>query len=245
MPFYERGDAKIYYEVRGEGFPLLLLAPGAMQSTIDFWKRAPFDPNDVYPSDFRVIAMDQRNAGQSAGPLETDDPWGMFAADQLGLLDHLGVDKFLVLGCCIGCSYILELIKRAPGRVVAGGLEQPIGIDPDGSNLELFRERIWQGWGNTLVEGRDDIDAAELQAFGEKMWGGDFVLNVTPEFVATVTTPILVMPGNDPAHPHAIGMEVARLAPGATLLEQWKEPPEIIPQTIEKIRDYFKAHVPS
>jgi pimeloyl-ACP methyl ester carboxylesterase len=245
MPFYERGDAKIYYEVRGEGFPLLLLAPGAMQSTIDFWKRAPFDPNDVYPSDFMVIAMDQRNAGQSTGPLEVDDPWGMFAADQLGLLDHLGVDKFLVLGCCIGCSYILELIKRAPERVVAGGLEQPIGIDPDGSNIELFRERIWQGWGNTLVEGRADIDAAELRAFGEKMWGGDFVLNVSREFVSTVTTPMLVMPGNDPAHPRAIGMEVAELAPGATLLEQWKEPAEIIPQTIETIRDYLKAHVPA
>jgi pimeloyl-ACP methyl ester carboxylesterase len=80
MPFYERGEASIYYEEQGSGFPLLLLAPGAMQSTIEFWKRSPYVPFDVFPQDFRVIGMDQRNAGQSTGPLESDDAWGIVRA---------------------------------------------------------------------------------------------------------------------------------------------------------------------
>ncbi len=242
MPFYQRGEAKIYYEEQGSGLPLLLLAPGGMQSTIGFWERAAFNPTKVYGNDFRLIAMDQRNSGQSTGPLETEDPWGMFAADHLGLMDYLGIDRFVALGCCIGCSYILQLIKVAPDRLLAGAMEQPIGIDPDGSNLELFRERIWRGWGDGLVEGRPDITKERLEAFGQKMWGGDFVLNVDEGFVNSVQTPLLVMPGNDPAHPRAIGLEVARLAPHSELLETWKEPAEVIPQTIDHIRSFLKAH---
>lgn len=245
MPYYERAGARIYYEVHGSGFPLLLLAPGAMQSTIEFWKRAPFDPVTVYPADFQVVAMDQRNAGRSVGPLEPDDPWGMFAADQLGLMDHLGFDRFLALGCCIGCSYVLHLIKTAPDRVVAGALEQPIGIEDDKSNLELFRERIWKGWGDGLLAQRADISEEQLHTFGRNMWGGDFVLNVSKDFVRTVQTPLLVMPGNDPAHPKSVGLEVARLAPNAELLEDWKEPPAIVPQTIDRIRTFLKSHIPA
>jgi pimeloyl-ACP methyl ester carboxylesterase len=245
MPFYERGEARIYYEEQGSGFPLLLLAPGAMQSTIEFWKRSPYVPFDVFPQDFRVIGMDQRNAGQSAGPLESDDPWGMFARDQLALMDHLGIERFFALGCCIGCSYILQLAKEAPERLVAGVMEQPIGIEEDGSNLELFRERIWQGWGDGLLAERPDISKEELVRFGQNMWGGDFVLNVSKEFVAGVQTPMLVMPGNDPAHPRSVGLEVAELLPNSELLVDWREPPEIVPQTIEKVRAYLKAHEPS
>jgi pimeloyl-ACP methyl ester carboxylesterase len=244
MPFYERGDAKIYYEDTGAGFPLLLLAPGGMQSTISFWDRAAWNPTQTYVNDFRLIAMDQRNSGQSTGPLETDDPWAMFAADQLGLLDHLGIDRFLCMGCCIGCSYIFELNKQAPGRMVAGALEQPIGIDPDGSNLELFRERIWRGWGDGLIEGRPDITKEKLEAFGAKMWGGDFVLNADEAYVKSLEMPAIVLPGGDPAHPRAIGLRVAELMPNATLLEDWKQP-ENVAAAINTVRDFLKSHVPA
>ena len=244
MPFYERGEARIYYEERGRGFPLLLLAPGAMQSTIEFWNRAAYVPFDAFEQDFRMIGMDQRNAGQSTGPLEKDNPWGMFAADQLGLMDHLGIDRFFALGNCIGCSYILQLIKTAPERVVAGVMQQPIGIEEDGSNEAVFRERIWQGWGDGLLTQRPDISKEDLQAFGQKMWGGDFVLNVDKAFVKTVQTPLMVMPGNDPAHPRSIGLEVAALLPNSELLVDWKDPPELVPQTIEKVRAFLKQHEP-
>src|SRR4029077_19772345 len=84
MPTYQRGDASIYFEEHGSGFPLLLLSPGGLNSTIDFWSRMPFNPLEEFQSEYRVIAMDQRNAGRSRGPLPVDDPWGGYADDQLG-----------------------------------------------------------------------------------------------------------------------------------------------------------------
>ena len=90
MPTIQRGAATIYYEEHGSGFPLLLLAPGGLNSTVDFWSRMPLNPLAAFSADgFRVIAMDQRNAGRSSGPLETADPWTMYADDQLAVLDHL------------------------------------------------------------------------------------------------------------------------------------------------------------
>ena len=46
MSTYQRGDVSIYYEDHGSGFPLFLLAPGGLNSTISFWSRMPFNPLD-------------------------------------------------------------------------------------------------------------------------------------------------------------------------------------------------------
>src|SRR5205814_611456 len=100
------------------------------------------------------------------------------------------------------------------------------------------------GWGEGLVEARPDISKEQLAAFGQKMWGGDFVLNQSEDFAKTVQTPLLVMPGNDPAHPRAIGMMLAELLPNATLLEGWKDSPEAIASTVETVREYLKANEP-
>ena len=155
MPFYRRGEASIYYEEYGARFPLLLIAPGGMNSAIAFWARMPFNPIDILQEHFRVIAMDQRNCGQSTGPLDRDDPWGTYVDDQLGLLDHLGIDQYMALGSCIGCSYMLKQLERQPGRMQAGVLMQPIGLVE--SNREVFRDRIWKPWGEELVSKRSDL----------------------------------------------------------------------------------------
>jgi pimeloyl-ACP methyl ester carboxylesterase len=245
MPFYKRGDVSIYYEEHGSGFPLLLLSPGGLNSTIDFWSRLPFNPVEIFPSEFRVIAMDQRNAGsRSKGPLPIDDPWGGYAADQLGLMDHLGIHSFLAMGCCIGCSFILKLIELAPERVVAGVMQQPIGVDE--TNPGFFKPRIYTEWGQDLVKTRPDITLADVDAFGERMWSGDeFVFSVPKDSLQHVQTPLLVMPGIDMAHPTGVGLEVARLLPNSELLEKWKEPPEIVPKTIDRVRTFLLAHTPT
>src|SRR6266516_3239697 len=155
MPSFERDGASIYYEESGSGFPLLLLAPGGLNSAIPFWGRMPLNPIEAYSSEFRVIAMDQRNAGKSIGPIDTKDPWATYADDQLGLLDHLGVDKVLVMGCCIGCSFIFKLVERQPERVVAGVLAQPIGLDD--TNPGAFGERTWREWGENLIGKRPEL----------------------------------------------------------------------------------------
>jgi hypothetical protein len=196
---------------------------------------------DVYGEDFRLIAMDQRNAGRSVGPLDTVDPWGSYARDQLGLLDHLGIDKFHVMGCCIGGSYILKLIEQAPARVVAAVLEQPIGIVD--TNAHLF-DTMWRAWGTGLAEQRPDIDARTVEEFGTRMWSGDFVLSVPKDFLPTCTTPLLVLPGMDEYHPTATGREIAALAPRGEVLEPWKETPDQIHQAVEVVRQFLRRHTP-
>ena len=243
MPTYQRGDASIYYEEHGRGFPLLLLAPGGLNSTIDFWSRMPINPVELFPDEYHVIAMDQRNAGRSTGPLPQNDPWGEYIDDQLGLMDHLGIDRFLVIGCCIGCSYILKQIERQPERVVAGIMMQPIGIDD--TNPGFFAPRIYEQWGKDLVERRSDITPEMVESFGKAMWSGDFVFTASREFLKTITTPLLVLPGYDQAHPTGVGLEVAQLLPNSELLENWKEPADVVPGTIERMRQFLRAHTPA
>ena len=83
MAFYDHDGARIYYEEHGvrSGYPLLLLAPGGLNSGLINWSRmSAFNPLEVFKDDFRMIAMDQRNAvnGQSTGPVEVNDPWAVF-----------------------------------------------------------------------------------------------------------------------------------------------------------------------
>lgn len=236
-----RPDISIYYEAWGSGFPLLLIAPGGMSSTISFWQRSTFNPVPIFETDFRVIPMDQRNAGSSAGPVNVDDPWGMYADDQLALLNHLGIDRFLVLGCCIGGPFIMKLIERAGPRVVAAVLQKPMGIDDD--NRDDLRN-YWVPWVNEIAENRPDLDRADLELFGKRMWAGEFVMTVSKDFVRSCETPLLVLPGGDHNHPRSIGMGIAELAPHAELLDNWMDC-SALPGTVGRIRDFLKAHTPT
>jgi pimeloyl-ACP methyl ester carboxylesterase len=240
VPRFVHGETTIYYEEHGSGFPLLLIAPGAMNSAIELWSGATINPLDVYSEDFRLIAMDQRNAGRSTGPLEVGDPWGAYARDQLALLDHLGVQSFHVMGACIGGSFSLKLIEQAPQRVVAAVLQQPVGVT--GDNEQLY-DAMWRGWGNQLMRRRADVDAAQVEAFGTRMWAGDFVLSVSRDFVRTCSTPLLVLAGVDRYHPTGTGREIARLARQARLVEPWKDPQHVGPAT-DAVRDFLKTHTP-
>src|SRR5215467_12045889 len=95
MPFYEKGDVRIYYEDVGSGFPLLVIPGGGLNATIAYTRNpatAPFDATAEFKDEYRCIAFDLRNAngGQSSGPLEVDQPWDAYTDDMLGLMDHLG-----------------------------------------------------------------------------------------------------------------------------------------------------------
>src|SRR6266849_379749 len=134
MSFYEKGPVRIHYEEAGSGFPLLLIAGGGLNSTISRLTRGdPFNPIEEFKGEYRCIASDLRNAngGQSSGPLEIDRPWDAFTDDHVGLMDHLGIEKFMVLGFCIGGPFIWNLLRRAPNRIVAAVLAQPRGFRPE------------------------------------------------------------------------------------------------------------------
>lgn len=240
MPVYRDGETAIYYEERGTGSPVLLIAPGGMRSTVDYWSRAAIDPWDSFGDDFRLIAMDQRNAGRSRGSVDVADPWSAYAGDQLGLLDHLGIERFAVMGCCIGCSYALKLIEKAPERVVAGVLEQPIGVEE--GNAALFAE-LQRSWAEEVVAASPELEMSAVTRFLAEMWQDGFVVSVKPEVVSECPSPLLVLPGVDEFHPTHVGHEIAAMAPDAQLVEPWKDTPEHVAIATEAVRHFLLAHL--
>jgi pimeloyl-ACP methyl ester carboxylesterase len=240
VPYVDSGGARIWYTDQGAGFPMLTLAPGGMRSSVSLWQAAAINPLTAFAGRYRLIAMDQRNAGQSAGPLEAGDPWGAYAGDQLAVMDQLGIDRFLVFGCCIGGPFILKLCELAPERVVAAVLEQPVGIIA--ANRELF-DGIWKQWAEQLMSRPGAPGRAAIEAFATTMWARDFAVSVTRDQVRSFRTPMLVLPGTDDYHPTETGREIAALAPAAELLEPWKDP-EHLPAATEAVRRFLRDHTP-
>ncbi|MGO9264960.1 MAG: alpha/beta fold hydrolase [Candidatus Binataceae bacterium] len=238
MPTFERDGVSLYYEEFGSGYPLLLFAPGGMRSAIDFWHRSPFDPTREFATDFRVIAMDQRNAAGSRGPVTAADGWHTYTADHIALLDHLKIDRTHIMGGCIGSSYCLSLIKTAPERVSAAVLQNPIGIS--GENRPAFRE-MFDGWAKELRAQRPELTDAPLATFRETMYGTDFVFCVSRDFVRSCTTPMILLCGDDLYHPAPISEEIARLNPAIEVVKSWKTP-EAAPAAVKTVRAFLKRH---
>jgi pimeloyl-ACP methyl ester carboxylesterase len=247
--FYERGEVRIHYREAGSGFPLLLLPGGGLNATISFFGAgAPFNALEEFGNEYRCITADLRNAnaGQSTGPVEVDRPWDAYADDHLGLMDHLGIDKFAVMGFCIGGPFIWNLLRRAPDRVVAAVLAQPSGFRPE--MPDLFYQNNITGWGPALVKRRPEITMVTVERFLTRMYrtNADFVFTVTRDFVRSCQTPVLVLPDDIPAHPYAVAMESVLLAPQSEVsMFPWKEPVERIPIAVRQIRSFLRAHRPT
>jgi pimeloyl-ACP methyl ester carboxylesterase len=245
--FYEKGPVRIHYEEAGSGFPLLLIAGGGLNSVIAGLKN-PFDCFGEFKGEYRCVAADLRNAnpGQSSGPLDVDRPWDTHTDDQLGLMDHLGINKFVVMGFCIGGPFIWNLLKRAPDRVVAAVLAQPVGFRPEMPTL--LYDGSMMGWGPDLVKRRPDLNMDMIQKYLTNMYStnADFVFTVTRDFVRQCQTPVLILPDDIPAHPYKVAMEAAMLAPQAEVsMFPWKEPKERIPLAVRQIHSFLRAHRPA
>jgi pimeloyl-ACP methyl ester carboxylesterase len=244
--FYDKGTVRIAFEETGSGFPLLLIAGGGLNSTIAALRtNSPFNPIEEFKGEYRCVASDLRNAdgGQSFGPLEVERPWDAYADDQLGVMDHLGIDRFMVLGFCIGGPFIWNLLKRAPDRIVAAVLAQPSGSRPE--MRDLFYENNMKGWGPALAARRPEIAMETVDKFLTSMYrtDPDFVFTVTRDFVRNCQTPVLILPDDIPAHPYAVAMETAMLAPKSEVsMFPWKEPKERIPLAVRQIRSFLRAH---
>lgn len=248
MPFFESGDVRIHYEDTGTGYPLLIIPGGGLNSDMSFLASGPFDPRREFGQTFRCITSDLRNAngGQSSGPLAVERPWDAFTDDQLALMDHLGIDEFMVMGFCIGGPMSWNLLKRAPKRIKAAVIVQPSGSRPE--LRDFFYQNNLKGWGPALIARRPDITEAMVERFLARMYRAqdDFVFTVDRDFVRHCTTPVLILPDDIPAHPYAVAMESAMLAPNAEVsLFPWKEPPARIPLAVRQIRSFMRAHLGS
>jgi len=245
--FYEKNGVRIRYQEVGSGFPLLATPGGGLNSRMGGWPTAVINVMEEFKNDFRVITMDQRNApgGESTGPIPVDDPWGAFAADQLGLMDHLGIRQFLFFGNCIGGPFALKLMERAPDRVVAGVLSQPVGHRPENPDV-MYKSGLT--WAKEIRERRPDLSMDAIEKYLHNLYRArpDFVYSVSRDFAKTCQTPMLVLPDDTPAHAYQTAVDIASLAPNAEVtVFPWKEPPELKARTINRVRAFLKRHQPS
>jgi pimeloyl-ACP methyl ester carboxylesterase len=249
MPIYQKGDVRIHYQEAGSGFPLLVIPGGGLNASISFLtERAPFNAIEEFKSEYRCIVPDLRNApsGQSTGPLEIDRPWDSHTDDHLGLRDHLGIKRFMILGYCIAGPFTWNLIKRAPDRIAAAVLAQPVGFRPEAPGV--MYENSMKAWAPEFMKQRPEITQDQIDRFLTRMYktNADFVFTVTRDFVKNCQTPILVMPDDIPSHPYAVAMETVMLSPRSEVsFYPWKEKKEMIPVAVRQVRSFLKAHRPA
>jgi pimeloyl-ACP methyl ester carboxylesterase len=245
--FYEKGNVRIRYQEVGSGFPLLATPGGGLNSKLSNWQTAVINVMQEFKNDFRCITMDQRNAigGESTGPIPVNDPWGAFADDQLGLLDHLGIRQFAFFGNCIGGSFALKLMERAPDRVVAGVLSQPIGHRPENPGV-MYKSGV-DAWAPEYRKLHPEVSMDTIEKYLNNLYNvrPDFVYSVSRDFVRNCQTPMLVLPDDTAAHAYQVAIDVASLAPNAEIsVYPWKDPPELKARTINKVRSFLKRQLP-
>src|SRR6059058_2970978 len=96
-----------------------------------------------------------------------------------------------------------------------------------------------------LTAKRPEIALQTTDQFVTRMFetDPDFVFTVTRDFVRNCQTPVLILPDDVPAHPYAVAMECAMLAPKAEVsIYPWKESKERIPLAVRQIRSFLRAH---
>ncbi len=249
MPEMPIQGGEIYYEEFGAGVPVLCFSPGSLRSQISFWRSSPRDPSKTPPwmdpttslaHDFRVVAMDQRNAGRSRGPIKAEDGWELYARDQIALLDHLGIKQCHVLGACIGVTFALKLCEMVPDRILSVALMQPIGRVPE--NVEYTRKQVRETWVPGIINANSALDPAATLSFAEHLFGSEFVHSVSRDFVKACKIPMLIMPGNETAHPAPVAEELLQLAPRGEYLKFWKG--EGREYSVPTIRDFLLRHNP-
>ncbi len=242
MPSFEHDGARIYYEEYGRGFPILTFAPAGLASVIEVWGEpsAPINPITEFADNFRVIAMDQRNAGgQSRAPITARDGWDSYTKDHIALLDHLGVGRCHLYGQCIGGSFILNLIKQQPQRVAAAVLAQPIGrVGP----MPPARTARFEAWAASLKD-HPEATPAVLDTFYRNLYEPGFVYCVDRDSVRTVRTPCLVLAGNDEAHPYAIAEELDSLLPNSEFIAEWKTG-AALEAARARVKQFLETHTP-
>ena len=243
--FYEKGNVRIRYAEIGSGFPLLATPGGGLKSSMSNWPTAVINIMEEFKNDFRVITMDQRNAttGESTGPVPVDNPWDAFADDQLGVMDHLGIHQFFFFGNCIGGPFAMKLMERAPQRVVAAILSQPVGHRPE--KPDYMYESGRDVWAKEFLERRPDVSTATIEQYLHNLYRmqPDFVYSVSRDFAKSCQTSMLVLPDDIVAHPLQVSIDIASLAPNAEItVFPWKEPPELKARTINRARTFLKRH---
>jgi pimeloyl-ACP methyl ester carboxylesterase len=160
-----------HYDVLGDGPPLLMFSPGGFDATIDKWRTqgiyATIKLLDHLPRRYRCIVFDRRETGQSGGRVERIT-WAHYAAQGIGLLDHLGLERAHVMGACMGVCAAAALAVAQPARVQSLVLYFPVG----GAR---YRMQGHARFGQHLAYAQEHglAGVVSLAAAGDKSFGAD------------------------------------------------------------------------
>ena len=213
MPYANNNGVKIYYEVEGDGPPLVLAHGGG--SELNGWRR--FGYADALKNDYQLILFDARGHGRSDKPHRLSDYGPRMADDVLAVLDDLGVERACFLGYFTGALTGLLLAthhaERFYGFII--GCMSPYGFPEDMvivvnnaiRELKLYitdpegvMQRREQRLGRVLTPAERDIDA-------EAMIGvltAQLDVRFAESELASISVPFLVYCGDaDPFHADA------------------------------------------
>jgi pimeloyl-ACP methyl ester carboxylesterase len=137
MPKVKVNDIQIYYEVHGEGFPLIMIM--GLSGNTDWW-----DPHliEELSKEFKLVVFDNRGAGRT-DISDRKYTVKLFADDTASLMDALGISRAHVLGISMGGMIAQELVLNYPEKVVklvlcsttCGG---PKSVPPPQEALEML-----------------------------------------------------------------------------------------------------------
>jgi pimeloyl-ACP methyl ester carboxylesterase len=139
--FADADGARLYYEVYGEGEPLLLIM-GLGANHLSWTGQIP-----VYAREFRVIVFDNRGTGQSDFLAGVDYTISLLADDAAALLDALGIDAAHVYGVSMGGMIAQEMALRHPEKVrsLILGATSPGGAHAVSPDAQALRALLDQG----------------------------------------------------------------------------------------------------
>ncbi|WP_128291708.1 alpha/beta fold hydrolase [Afifella aestuarii] len=220
MPSFETSDGvAIAYLDQGEGEPLLLIHGFASSHRVN-WQSTGW-VSAFNEAGYRVIAPDNRGHGWSDAP-HSADAYGMdrMARDMLELLDHLGLERALMMGYSMGARIAAHLAVAAPEKVealVIGGLGDQL--------IQGFGEAddVAAGMRAASMDEVVGETAKGFRVFAEQT-GSDLLAlaacmeagreNLTPDMLGKLTMPVLIVVGSEDevaGDPEAL----AKLIPGA------------------------------
>lgn len=130
--FAEVNDASLYYEILGEGEPLVLLHAGIADRRM--WD----EQFGAFAERKRVVRYDRRGFGRSAllgGPYSHHD-------DLRGLLDHLGIERASFVGCSTGGGAVIDFALSNPERALVLVGSAVSGVESDETPPEEWEELV-------------------------------------------------------------------------------------------------------
>lgn len=209
-------DIEMYYEIRGEGQPLILLhGGGGVGANWDLIFKAP-------PKGFQLVVPDLRGHGRTTNP-STQFTFRQSALDVFALLDHLRVERFKAIGMSMGAKTLLHIATQQPNRVEAMVLVSAAPYFPEQARA-IMRETTpdnrsdaeWRQMRQWHKHGDEQIRAIwrQVNAFGDSYDD----MNFTAPYLSTITARTLIVHGDrDPLYPVNLATEMYAAIPRSYL----------------------------